>query len=115
MNSEIACDLSSATGIENDELFVLYESEDRLERIVLYRSIERQLEYILMSPTLVRLCEVHNPTGSNILFMHQYHILLMHKRNIQNYLIDKDHLILFHLFFKATTSEFFDSISIDIS
>ena len=114
MGSKIACDFDSAIGSENDELFVLYESEDRLERIVLYRSIEQQIEYILISPNLVKLCDDYNPTGSNILFIDQYHTILMQKRNIQLYLIEEDNILLFYKFFGMGISEFFDSISLDV-
>ena len=99
---------------ENDEQFMLYESENKLEKIFLFRSIEQQLEYILLSPCLVAQCEVQNLLGSNILFFEQYHMLLLHKRNIQLYLITEDKLSLFHRFFGMTTTEFFDSISDDV-
>lgn len=99
---------------ENDEQFILYESENKLEKIVLYRSIESQLEYILMTPNLVRICEIHNPLGCNILFTKQYHFILSHKRNIQLYQSQKDTLELFHIFFGMTTTEYFDSISLDV-
>ena len=89
---EIEYDFVSTAGGENDDVFILYESNDKTERIVLYRSIEQQIEYILMSTSFVSVCEVHNPTGSNILFMNQYHMILRHKRCIQLYLINKDNI-----------------------
>ena len=95
----------------NDEIFKLYESDDMLERIVLYRSIEQKLEYIMLTPNLVERCEIHNPLRGNILFMNQYHLILRHKRSIQCYLIQEDKLVLFSQIFGMSTSDFFDSIS----
>jgi hypothetical protein len=99
---------------ENDEIFTLYETEDRLERIVLHRSIEQQQEFIILSPSLIIPCEIHNPLGGNILFMNQYHLILRHKRNIQRYLIQEDKLVLFIQILGMSTSDFFDSISLNV-
>lgn len=38
---------------QTDEYVVLYESDDKTERIVLFRNIQRQIEYILLSPSLL--------------------------------------------------------------
>jgi hypothetical protein len=113
-DSEVKIELSSDASNENDELFKLYESDDKLEKIVLNRSVERQIEYIMLSRGLCVSCEIHNPYGSNILSMDQYHLILRHKRTIQLYQFQECTLELFHRFFGMTTTEFFDSISLDV-
>ena len=113
-DSEVTIELNSGESNENDELFKLYESDDKLEKIVLNRSVERQIEYIMLSQSLCVSCKIHNPLGSNLLFKDQYHLILRHKRAIQLYQFQKDTLELFHRFFRMTTTEFFDSISLDV-
>ena len=114
MNSEIACDFGSAIGSENDEVFKLFESDDKREKIILNRSVQQQVEYIMLSPNLSVPCKIHNPLGSNVLSMDQYHLILRHKRSIQLYQMREGTLELFYLFFRMTTSEFFDSISLEV-
>ena len=98
---------------ENSELFKLYESDDKSEKIILNRSVKHQIEYIMLSSNLCVLCNVCNPFGSNFLSMDQYHLILIHKKSIQLYLLKEGTLELFYLFFGMTTSEFFDLISPD--
>lgn len=42
---------------ETDEHIILYESSDKTERIVLFRNMIRQIEYVLLSPSLIHTAE----------------------------------------------------------
>jgi hypothetical protein len=104
-------DLNIGLADGTDEFIVLYESEDRTERIVLFRNRIRQIEYILLSPNLLYLDgDIH--LAKFYLEFNEYHFLLNHRNKIQLYQFRNNRLALFHAFFRMTTTAFFKSIAV---
>lgn len=103
-------DLNIGLAAETDEFLVLYESYDKKERIVLFRNMLKQVEYVLLSPHLLEATE-RPRTMRNYLELNEYHLLLNHRNKIQLYQFKYDRLGLFHAFFRMTTSAFFKSIA----
>lgn len=95
-----------------DEYIVLYESQDKTERIVLFRNMQRQIEYILLSPNLL-FSDENTHLARCYLELSEYHFLLNHRNKIQLYQFRNNRLALFHAFFKMTTTAFFKSIAVD--
>ncbi|WP_158972597.1 hypothetical protein [Paraglaciecola sp. L3A3] len=79
------------------EMLVLYKSEDKLDKIVLHKSLEGQCEYVMLSKNMVTHCEYCNPLGSNILFMNQYRLLSRYKAQIERYIKLQDTKQLFNM------------------
>lgn len=50
-------DLNIGLADETDEYIILYESSDKSERIVLFRNMTRQIQYVLLSPSLIDTAE----------------------------------------------------------
>jgi hypothetical protein len=104
-------DLNVGLADGTDEYIVLYESEDRTERIVLFRNMQRQIEYILLSPSLM--CSDENLSlAKTYLKLNEYHFLLNHRYKIQLYQFKDNRIALFHAFFRMTTTAFFKSIEV---
>jgi hypothetical protein len=104
-------DLNIGLAAGTDEYLVLYESDDKTERIVLFRNMLTQIEYILLSPHLLDATE-RNRLMRNYLELNEYHLLLKHQYKIQLYQFKFNRLALFHAFFRMTTSAFFNSIAV---
>jgi hypothetical protein len=104
-------DLNIGLAAETDEYIVLYESSDKTERIVLFRNMQRQIEYILLSPCLLY-SEVQPSFARHYLELNEYHLLLRHRNKIQLYQFKDNRLALFHAFFRMTTTSFFASIKL---
>jgi hypothetical protein len=95
-----------------DEYIVLYESQDKTERIVLFRNMQRQIEYILLSPNLLY-SDGDIYLARCYLELNEYHFLLNHRNKIQLYQFRNNRLELFHAFFRMTTTGFFKSITLN--
>lgn len=104
-------DLNIGLADQVDEYIILYESSDKTERIVLFRNMIRQIEYILLSPSLIHTTENTRSTKS-YLELNEYHLLLNHRNKIQLYQFKDNRIALFHAFFRMTTTSFFNSIAV---
>ena len=98
---------SWSTEEQLDEVYTLFESDDKIERILVYRNNRMNTEYVMLSPSLVDVCERYNPLGSNIIFPDQYQAINMFKSKVECYQIDKGHLEQFIDFFGVSIAEFF--------
>lgn len=108
---DVLDDLNIGLADETDEYLVLYESNDKSERIVLFRNMLKQVEYILLSPNLLD-ATIRTRLMRNYLELDEYHLLLKHRYKIQLYQFKYNRLALFHAFFRMTTTAFFKSIAV---
>jgi UV DNA damage repair endonuclease len=95
----------SCAETNGDEYFVLYESPCRTERIVLFRNVVRQLEYVMISLSLA------SNNIVQIISFNEYQQLIHHARKIQLYQFKEDNLENFHYFFGMTTSAFLSQLT----
>jgi hypothetical protein len=108
-NANLNCTWS--TDEQTDEVYTLFESDDKIERILVYRNNEMNTEYMMLSPSLIKACERYNPLGSNIIFPEQYWVIKEFQRKIEGYQLEKGIIEWFSRFFGVSMSEFFHSIA----
>lgn len=104
-NANLNC--TWTTDEKTDEVFTLFESDDIIERILVYRNNTMNIEYMMLSASLVNVCERYNPLGSNIIFPEQYQVINVFKSKVECYQTDKGHLEQFINFFGVSIAEFF--------